>query len=395
MVYNLCVSKFSICKILFCIILFANIFFALFPAWKLSPIWIAFNSVDLYFSVWNKTATLINFFLSVLIVSFDRRWYSKYLSYSLLILCASFTLSIVVNQFQSGLLAIIGIPITYLTLFIIIERYKINKNICYITLLIFLVWSILPVLLVVLGSYEVKLALFTSFNDSISTFGGFALHRNMYGFYTGLAILITYMFPIKILYKIVAILFMCIGLMLSGSRSTLLSVFVCIFFYICRQKTKYKYLLILFFINLFATILFLFFAMEIRIGEEDEGRKSLFIGFCNVIKNNIWFGQGSPVLFYSALFPEGSPAHNILLQTWANFGLIVLVLFLLFLLIVFLKANLRKRIILIYLFIFSFFQPYFCFGMPDRFLCISIFIAIIINSINEKNTHYQSRPSNL
>lgn len=369
--------------------LFTNLFFALFPAWRLSPIWIIFSSVDLYFSIWNGTLVLINLFLSALIISFDRRWYSKYLSYSLLILCVTFTLSIVVNQFQTGLLAIIGIPITYLTLFIILERYKINQKICYIALLAFLVWSIIPVLLVVIGSPEVKLALFTSVKDTFSTFGGFALHRNMYGYYTGLAILMTYMFPIKALYKIVTILFMCIGILLSGSRSTLLSVFICVFFYICKQNSKYRYLLILFSIIIFTILLFLIFTMEIRISAtEDDGRESLAVGFWNIIKDNIWFGQGMPVLFYSMSYPKGSPAHNILLQTWADYGLIVLISFLLFLLISFFKVNLYKKIILLYLFIFSFFQPYFYLSMPNGFLCTSIFIATIITSINEKNTYY-------
>lgn len=386
---ELCINKRRLVLSLFYIMLFVNTFFSLFPAWRKSPLWSYFSNVDDYFTKWMQLLLMLNLCISCIIIFIDKRWYCKRLSFPLFVLWFMFLLSIVCNGLKSGILALVAIPITYYVLFVLLDKYVFDRKYIYFMLFVLALWTILPILLIVIGDSETRIALFTSVKDTLSTFGGFALHRNFYGFYAGAAILFFLLSPIRIIIKICASFFICIGILLSASRSSLLIVFISVLYYIMvTNHTKKAFFNILLVGSIFVLFVYVAFLFDFRGSSalEDDGRTSLALGFWNIIKEDFFWGKGCSVLFYSTEYPIGSPAHNIILQVWADYGLFVLIAFLFFLFWVFRCANMYKRVFLLYLYLFSLFQPYFTLGMPNSFLCMSLLFSAVLNSNNsEKN----------
>ena len=98
-------------------LLIFNLFFALFPAWRLSPLW-SFIPLDGYFSKWMYLLDFINLFICGTILIIDRKPNSKSLLVGILLLSVAFIISSLAGGFKSDTANVVFFFIEYLVLFL-------------------------------------------------------------------------------------------------------------------------------------------------------------------------------------------------------------------------------------------------------------------------------------
>lgn len=237
------ITKNDIVKYLLETLFLFNLFFALFPAWRLSPLW-EFIPYDGYFDFWMALLDKINVAICFAIILVDHKFKSRILFFAIMLLFLSVALSMFINNMHTGLITLICFPIEYLVIFIVARKYTFSKNIIRITILSLSIWSILPLFVMMFGMAKYKLAMITSVDGQISTFGGFAFHRNFYGFYAGITILLCLFQRIKNVIKLSIITLCLVGILISASRSALISSIISMMFYFFLTNRK-KFMIML------------------------------------------------------------------------------------------------------------------------------------------------------
>ena len=278
--------------------------------------------------------------------------------YLLLGLALSVSISYFVNGSKGGLFAIPLIIFGYAAMYLILPKFKFPKYIYNCVFTFGLGYSVFPVL-----NYII-------FNDLSmiaydGTFKGFAGHRNAYGFLAGLTILMIISHKKRnVLYLIVPIIGY--GLMLAQSRSTIIATMIGILImsglslrsWTNRAKIataiigfSYLYILAMDYWTLFNISNSSTFSMARNMVSADNGRIEHLDHFYKFIQANLFWGYGGAYTVW------GSPAHNVIIQETANYGLISVILFLVLYYLNMSQYSSDGKAYFAYLLVLGMFQP--------------------------------------
>lgn len=368
---------------IFQITLLLQLIFLLLPSWSGSPLWNIITH-EQYISFIVQGSSFIFLFSSILFVflgnSFNRKLFSL-----LLVIDFIFILSLLITGFQSGLLAVVGIPLSYICLFDIIKRYSCSHRLLFLSLYVMLIWCVLPILYLPFIPSSEKVLFFTAEDGSLTTFTGFALHRNFYGMVIGLVFILLLKLKLNMLFKFVSFVILLIGLFICSSRSAIVSVIVVLSIdYILIKKTMlFKHLPVIIWGSAVLFTAYYFYSQySLRATNDNDARNELYQGFFSMISKHPIWGYGYPVKYYSIRpnFVTGSPAHNFIVQLWADYGLIVLFSFLFLLAFVYKKMGRYSRMFLVYVIVWGLFQPYFGFGIPSSQVTVPILLGYLMDN---------------
>lgn len=367
----------SLILFLFSILFFINLCVNLFPTYKGSFIWNYFATQDDFESFFQLPLLIFNLLIYSLIIIIVRKFKINLILYLITILVFAFLLSMIINGFKSGILAILYIPISYLALFNILPNYKFPNSLSILVLIVLLIWCLSAMFYFAFAPLGIKLNFLSEVEPGVFTFGGFALHRNVFGFYTGITMLLLSFVNIKNKWKIVLWILLLIGLLIAESRSSIVATIVALFYYYFTENKKYRIKLVLLTLTMLVVVSLLYFLYTNYAGrgsDQDTGRVELYAGFFNIISENLFWGTGEPTRVMSLTSAEASPAHNFIVQTIADYGIFVGITFLTLIATIWYKSNLYGRTLWLFIIIVGFVQPYFTFGIPSYFI---LFIALM------------------
>jgi hypothetical protein len=375
---------------LFIVLFLINLLVVLFPTWKGSFIWNYFKTIQDFESFYQLPLSLLNTCIFAIILFKSRVIQINSVFYLIAVLTLLIILSKVFTGFKSGISGIIFIPISYLAIFNVLPNYSFSYKLNKLVLFTLLIWCISPIIYLIVMPLNIKIQLFSI--DSMSgtvSFGGFGLHRNVYGFYTGISIILLMCSNMQLKWKIILGLFLFAGLLLSESRSALIATTIAISFYSFykNKENRIKTFLFLIFFLLISLLLFYVYSNFTSRGvaeNDDSPRKELISGFYSIISKNFLWGTGEYTLVFSKKNPDGLPAHNFILQSAADYGIFVSFSFFALLYFVWKRMGLYSKTLWLFLFIVSLVQPYFQIDIPSRFF---LFIALL-GLINENEYSY-------
>lgn len=376
---------------LFLIIFYTDLFLALFPAWSGSFVY-NYMSRTLFMNIWLLGALSIFLLSAILILCIQKKIYNLIIAFIIMILSVCFWTSIIINGFQSGGLALLGIPISYFVIFDTLKQYKFANLHLKVSFYSLLLWSISALVYYLIAPLDVKQQFFIGSEGQILTFSGFALHRNFYGILLGILILLLIVWKMKILYKISLFIVLLVCLWLSACRSAMVAVSVTslflIFFnkYISFRKKSFLFILLL----LLAYALYTILSnpdLSLRDVSDNDDRKELWSGIYHIILKNFYWGIGKEAMYYSISFPEGAQAHNFILQVMANYGIFVCLSYLTLLGVIFYFSSYYFQAFLIYLMVFGLTQPYFGFMLPSVHIYLPLFIGHLLDNCKQKSTN--------
>lgn len=389
--YKFQISKnLIICRLLE-FLLIINLLFALFPAWHISPLW-NFIPTDSYFSIWISLAKKITIIISLFIILFEKKYYSKRLFIAICVVFIGVSLSLLFNDFyiETSYIVLFA-PTEYIVLFIISKKYKFSKKLTSLIIYIMAIWSILPLVLLILFPGTIGINMFISLNGGFNTFRGFALHRNFYGFYTGLTVLLFMMSSANKSIKITVIITCFLGLILCGSRSSQLCTIVSMVILMVLKNKKLIYIIIPIGVSCLAIFSYFSQTLELRssnYGDNDD-RVEILKGFGKMISERPIIGYGKMTQYYPIASPDEFPAHNIIAQVWADYGILTLLSFLILLLLAYQKSDKTFKVLFSYLLLISLSQPYFYVSLAWTFMVIIILLGNCA-SFNDRRNNSKS-----
>lgn len=368
----------SIAKKIFYIIFIFDIVLNLIPTWRDSFI-INFIGLDEYK---NRVITISNTFntIAFLFLFFSSGIKNNRYTTIIIILSVLMLLSTAINGAYDMLYKTFCFPIVMLGMFCC-QQSNLSYKFLKVFLIIIILWSIIPVAYLPIAPYEHYLYMHNTDNiNTLNTFCGFATHRNGYGFYAGLSLCFLFMEDFKKIFKIVAAVLLAIGLFMAASRTALVGAFVAVMFYNWRSIPK-KYRIFIVIAGIVAVEALFYYArmFDSRIMAEDSGRDELYYAFFNLVLNNPIFGKGGNAM--AMLGGDLNPCHNFLLQTAADYGLIALAVFCVFLWRIYSDSNLEAKTILLFLLITGFFQPYFSLKFPLQYTLVAYLLIIYYNNV--------------
>ncbi len=233
------------------------------------------------------------------------------------------------------------------------------------------------------------------------SFQGFLAGRTPYGFASGLGLLLIFLSDRKLLFALLPVV--SIGLALSGSRTGMIAftagAVVLLHHYLRLRKIHLASMLIITVIIVWTAPSFLIKAslldaartyrlvsllqwwqvatdlntVNVGLFAETLDRMAIYKTSLNaIIEGNLWFGRGD---YYQAINVRGISveAHNNILQSLLNFGLIVCLCWLFMVARLFRDVHPEGRALLVFWFFFGLFQPGF-----DAFLFIPATMAVLV-----------------
>jgi hypothetical protein len=240
-------------------------------------------------------------------------------------------------------------------------------------------WCIVPIAMLIAAPSGVIKDLY-EFDGS---FGGLSYHRNVYGFYAGLTVLLMWFIDLKRKHKLILSIILLIGLTLSESRTSILALSIAYFYLLIKDndaaaKVRMK---VKRYIPLVVIVTISIIAYLINYGTRSNDmlvtsdRSEIYMKFLGMFLSNIFWGRGEPTTFISYGTNEVTPVHNFILQVLVDYGLFTSIMFVLLLFLVWKKSGLYSRVLYLYLFIVGLFQPYFTFGFPTYFTLIIMLLS--------------------
>lgn len=379
--FNTKISKSGILNLFLTLILWVNFFFSFFPAHRGSVLWDILPNEEAYSSIWIKMLTFFNFGCSILFLLIQRKIRTSNILIFLFLLWFLFLISKASNSFNGNFLAVIAIPVEYLLFYVILKDYSFSKSCRNKIIFLSAIWIALPLFLFIVGSPETKLSFISFDHGRLGTYGGFALHRNFFGFYAGLMVLVTLFSDISKGKKIFLLIIGIISIFISASRSAFLCLLIAVSFFTMLTYKKWRIPFLILIGSLGIIYYSLSQELELRSGDitSNSDREELYQGFTDSISTHPFFGKGVPTVYYSPTYPNGSPAHNFILQTSNDYGIIVLISFCLFWGVLFIYGNRIVKTFLIFLISFGLFQPYFMFNIPSPFVWMCILSICLVS----------------
>lgn len=369
---------------LFLLLFYIDLILGLCPAWSGSFV-LKFISYDVFMKVWLFGGVLSLITLSFTILCLQRKVYNSSIFYNIYILHIFFAISIAVNGFKSGGLALIGIPVSYLAIFDTLKQYQFHQKHLKFAFVALLLWSILPIIYYAIAPVETKILFLTGPGGNLLTFGGFAQHRNFYGIFLGVTFICTLVWKMRKIYKVSLSILLIAGMILSVCRTAILSiavtmVYVFLFHPKIRLKKKLLYLFILFLLGLALYNILTDPTLTARDVSDNDDRIELWGGMIDIIKDNFLFGLGKEALYFSKMFPEGAQAHNFILAAIASYGIFVFLSFAFLLILLFKYSNFYFRVFLVYLICWGISQPYFGLMLFSSHILIPLFLGHLMDN---------------
>jgi hypothetical protein len=315
-------------------------------------------------------------------------WTDRFLTVSLL----SVLLSAVINTSLPRPMMLYA-AICSIFVFRLLPMYKLKADV--IPLVVLLIFAIIAPLVI-------NLVFGKDFNFYISeSFRGFFDSRTPYAFASGLALLLIFLSDRKLLFVLLPVV--SIGLALSGSRAGVLAFTagaVVLLHHYSRLKTIHSALMLITtviivwmapsflinaslldgartyrLINLFQWSQVILDINTVNVGlfAETLDRMAIYkTSLSAIFDGNLWFGRGD---YYQAINVRGISveAHNNILQSLLNFGLIVCLCWLFLVARLFRDVHPEGRALLTFLFFFGLFQPGF-----DAFLFVPAAMAVLV-----------------
>ena len=364
------------------ILLLENLFFALLPAWKGSFIWNYIQDENSYFLLTGYPIIFLNVLISIFIILNSTKISNKY-TITICGICMFFiTFSMLQNSINIDILEGLFGLLIYTILIGILPRFDFSDKIRNSILILLLIWGIAPIIYFFVSSDQTKLLFLTE----SGTFSGFALHRNFYSAYAGIGLLSLLFTNWSKYWKLALGSLLTIGIIISESRTAFLGLIIAIFYY-KYSNNKHLFVYLSFFIIVgylsFQTIMETLSSYMVRKDFSNNAtREELYQGFLEIIKNHAILGKGENVLYYSINYPDGSPAHNFILQTWADYGIFALIFFTYFLFRVFKSLSRNGKTLFLFMVVIALFQPYIDAGIPSKLMIIVLLLSQIYS-----NTH--------
>lgn len=372
---------------LFYIVFIFDVILNLIPTWKSSFV-TRFMPLETYSNFVITVSKTVNTFFFLLILLTAKKKNKGDLFLIILLMSIWALCSIMINLNFSYLFSYVGLVVTYLGLFCV-KDYKFSPSLLKIASYLIIIWSISSVLYLPFASGEHYVHLFnTETENTAVSFCGWGTHRNHYAFYASLSILLLFLNKNKTIVRVLLTIPLLIGLFLSGCRTALLATFI-VLFYLAWNKTSWKQRLFFMFLMGIAVyaIFYMGNALESRIiSTSNDDRDELLYLFKDIILANPIFGTGSATMAFSGSYPEGSPCHNFLMQTAADFGVPMVFFFLIFLFLIFKSSTKESKVILLFLVLFGLAQPYFTFNCPIQFTLIAYLLIVYYNNLYLENT---------
>ncbi len=246
-----------------------------------------------------------------------------------------------------------------LFIFVVLDSESINAeaalNMLRWTLL---VWALSPLVLVIINPAWIDLF----FTQSDHGYHGFAQGRPAYGMWIGILIILLLNQP-EIRFRKWWLIFSIVALALSQSRAGIGALGVGYVYYLYAKQGKLTRSSITK-ISVAASAIFVVLVMWMLFGRGEvftvlnHPRPLLYAAYFDYLSENWLFGFGN---MYGAEVPgvfTDAPAHNLVIQYWANFGVMAAVGFLLYWLAIFADVkSTASRMVLIFLFLYGQMEP--------------------------------------
>lgn len=267
-----------------------------------------------------------------------------------------------------------------LFLFGVMEYYSIPAGAVLLMLRrVLTVWALLPLALMIV--YPPLVAYFVKPMDL--SFHGFIDSRVGYGLWLGLLIILLLTQP-DVYFRKWLLFFSVIALLLCQSRAAIGSIGLSYAYFYYREhgglnRASMAKIGLLFFVIITALIVWSAYGRGNVFTAVDNVRSLVYTSYFNYISENWLFGYGA---MYSVTVPgllTEAPAHNLLLQTLANFGVIALLAFMVYWVMIFFAVKSTvSRMLLIFFFAYSQLEP--VQGTANFFSPITFtwFIAIVL-----------------
>lgn len=378
------ITKKTITYFLFFVLILANLTLALFPAWRGSFIWNYVSDKPTYFKLVGYSAMFFNFLISIIVLFLNTRIYGKWKFFFCFFSMSVFMLSMFQKDINVKQIEGIMAMSVYIILVNVLPQYEFGIKMKNGILILLLLWSIIPIVCFFIVPVTVKLLFLT---DS-GTFSGFALHRNFYGVYAGITFLLLFFIQWPKFYRYLFCCILLVGLFMSESRTVVLCIFISLIY---KKKAHKKYFYIYFILLSVIGAICYFLLVDIfseymvrKDLDNNVTRQDLYLGFWQIFTENPILGRGENVLYYSLIHPEGSPAHNFILQILANNGIIELLFFVLFYIAIFRSFSTNARCLFLFLIVTGMFQPYVDAGFPTTLTVIVLFICHVYSDTKRK-----------
>ena len=367
---------------LFYILLLFNIIVVLIPTWKGSFI-ARYMDIEDFVSLANRIARFLNLIIALLLITKHPAKQSPIFKVSLILLGVMFLSKLANFTFEEATQPI-DFFIFNVALFCSFKPSCLHTNIFKIVTLLFVIWSIAPVLYFPIAPASDKMMLYATdpdASDLATTFCGFAKHRNVYGYYCSVAFILTLFSDYKKYLKAILLTIMGIGLFMAASRSNMIGLAVAVvYYYFFTGSFKQKIV----FTAIVAAIIYYGYGVavstESRIleggGRDDINRSSYELFIQSPI-----FGYGKGTATNITNYRGGKlPPHNYIFSTLLDYGIVALIPFLIFLFILYKVSGRKSRTFLLYIYTVGISQP--CFGLysPAQIQLIIFLLVIAFNA---------------
>jgi len=371
-------------SILFSLLVLANLGYLIFPSIYYFGSDYSYELIENYSRDNLRILLVVNFLISMTVVLLSKININNNVIHLILILSILNAIIYLYQGGEYGLFPIIAIPFSYMALFYVFPQYKLNDKLLSTVLWIIVIWSIYPVVYIIIFPSDYISSLFMD-TLGLKTFRGFAQHRNVYGFYAGIAIILLFVKygNTRTFLKYILLLPLTVGLILSESRSSILAtISVLLYRFIKTRGIKPSSIPIgvISMIAVFVSLQYYLATYSVR-GFELVGYDRLSL-WSQVIRQNsqYWvFGKG-PGSNVVNTFHVDMTSHNFILQTLFDYGIFVSAFFFVLLVKVWQNAKKEYKYFLLYILIIGLFQPYFSYGVPIYFTLTTILIGLVAGS---------------
>lgn len=361
------------------IILIINLYMALYPLWQGSSIWGEYSDIELFRRSFFPLIVVEVMLALVLFLRhsfvFNKTVGSLFLLSVLYVISSFFS-----GSSFNGAFRFLAVPVLYYII-VTIDTCRYYKLIVCIIVSIIIVWCIAPIIDYLFSPLDRKLLFFPhATNYENNGFGGYALHKNVYAFFAGIGVLCLLQLKGNRLIRILLIITLFVAIIISCSRSSLVALVIAIICnYILSKRgadklhlKKKHIIVVLIIVSLSA---FYFIREEFFV---DKERLYIVAQFISVIKSNFLFGTG-----VTTVVDDGfamSPAHNFILQSFADCGVFVTIAFLLFLFQMYKSGTRIFKVFMLYIVVIGLFQPYFALSLPNEYMMPCFLIPKFLNN---------------
>ena len=365
-----------------------NVGINLIPQWKAGYVYNTIGN-ETFVNFLLTLSNYVNTLLAILIIISSSKVQSRQSLLLMIIVSIGMLFSIMVNQSWQSFTQLIGFFIIYTALFsfAVVDKSKYAEGIIRLITVILLLWCVLPVIYIPFASGDVLLALFSSDNEAwTSSFAGLARHRNFYGYYAGITLVLMViqhgLFKNFIL-KFASYALLIVGIFISDCRAVIAALGLSFFLYFFNILKRNRFLTILLSLIVIFGFYYVSTVFETRLTTAEMDREDVWLGFINYIFENPIFGGGGQVL----LFNGEHPAHNFVLQVMADYGQIVAFCFFFFLFYQYIKSSKESRFIWLFFLTFMLFQPYFYIATPNEVNIITLCLIVLFNGIKSRKDY--------